>query len=272
LNLLTDRRSRAHWGLNLLTDRWLLTHWRLNLLTDRWLLAHWGLNLLTNRRLLAHRRLNLLTDRRNILRSASQDGLGMKVLAGQLFWTSLGLDRALGKGRSRTGAHGRRDRMNLLRVDRLNLDASGRRVLADGLGTQSLYLRRRCRGPGMLLKHLLLRGKRNLTRRWSQFGNYGTIGNCRRRRNRRTATAVRKHALPLRRYSGRGSDHLGLAYLVGVDANRGALDRLRRGERILRHRHDSIAIHIVDVGDVDVGHIYVCDPRIGDIHPADVIL
>jgi hypothetical protein len=78
----------------------------------------------------------------------------------------------------------------------------------------------------MLLQHLLLRGERNRTRRWSEFGDYRTIRNSGRGRNGITATAIRKNALPLRRYSGRGSDHLGLANLLGADSNSGALDRL----------------------------------------------
>src|SRR5208337_4197339 len=172
----------------------------------------------------------------------------------------------------RAGAHGRGDRMNLLPIDRLNWDASGRPVLAGALGAQGLQLRRRYRGAGMLLEHLLLRGERNRTRRWSEFGDYRTIGNSGRGRDGITATAIRKNALPLRRYPGRGSDHLRLAHLVGVDANPGALDRLSRGEGILRHRHDSIAVHIVDVRDVDVGDIDVGDARVGDVHLADVIL
>jgi hypothetical protein len=45
---------------------------------------------------------------------------------------------ALGKGWRRTGTHGRGDRMNLFDVDRLDLHACGRRVLAGDLGAQSL--------------------------------------------------------------------------------------------------------------------------------------
>ena len=123
----------------------------------------------------------------------------------------------------------------------------------------------------MLLQHLLLRGERNRRRRWSEFGDYGTIGNSSRGRNSFTTTAIRKHAFSLRRYFGRGSNHLSLANLVGVDVNPGALDRLSRGERILRHRHYSIPIHVVYVSDVDIGNVDVGDPGVGDVHLADVI-
>ena len=119
---------------------------------------------------------------------------------------------------------------------------------------------------------MLLRGERNRTRRWSESGDYGTIGNSGRGRNGFTTTAIRKNALPLRRYFRRSSDYLGLAHLVGVDANRGALDRLSRGKGTLRHRYYSIAIYVVDVRDVDVGNINVCDPRVSDVHLADVPL
>ena len=121
----------------------------MNLLTDRRLLTYRGLNLLTNRRGRGRRWLNLLANRRNILLPGGRDGLGRCVL--ELPWTSLGLGWALGKGRRRAGAHGRRDRMNLLRVDRLDLDVSRRLVLAGDLGAQCVQLRRRHRGPGILL-------------------------------------------------------------------------------------------------------------------------
>jgi len=119
LNLLPDRRSLACRGLNLLTDRGLS-------------LACRGLNLLTDRRL------SLPTSRRKILRPGGRNGLGRWVLVRRLPRTSLGLGWALGKGRRRTGAHGRGDRMNLFRVDRLDLHASGCQVLAGGLAAQGL--------------------------------------------------------------------------------------------------------------------------------------
>jgi hypothetical protein len=149
LNLLMDRRSRAHRGLNLLMGRRSLVDRWLNLLMHRRSLVHRGLDLLADRRRLAHRGLDLLADRRNILRTGGRDGLGRWVLGPPR--TSLGLGWALGKGRRRAGAHGRGDRMNLFRVNRLDLYASGRLVLAGDLGAQSLQLRGRYGGPGMLL-------------------------------------------------------------------------------------------------------------------------
>jgi hypothetical protein len=62
----------------------------------------------------------------------------MRDLARRRLRSCLGLGLALGKGRRRTGAHRRSDRMNLLGVDRLNLHACGRRVLAGNLGAQGL--------------------------------------------------------------------------------------------------------------------------------------
>jgi len=106
-------------------------------LTDRRSLARRRLSL-TDRRRLAHRRLSLPTSRRKILRPGGRDRLGRWVLVRRLPRTSLGLGWALGKGRRRTGAHGRGDRMNLLRVDRLDLHASGCQVLAGDLAAQGL--------------------------------------------------------------------------------------------------------------------------------------
>src|SRR5271165_325899 len=122
----------------------------------------------------------------------------------------------------------------------------------------------------MLLQHLLLRGKRNGTRRRSELGEYRTVRNSGWWRGCFPATAIRQNAGLHRRYSGRGSDYLGLAHLVGIDANRRALDRLSRGERIPRHRHYRAAIYIVDVGDVNFSDIDVRDPGVGDVHLADV--
>ena len=133
-------------------------------------------------------------------------------------------------------------------------------------------MRRRYRGPGVLLQHLLLRRKLNRRRRWSEFGDYGTIRQGGRRRGGFTATATRKDALSLRCHSRRGSDHLGLAHLVGVDANRRALDRLSRDERTLWHRHDGATIYVVDIGDVDVSDIDIRNPRVSHVHLADVTL
>ena len=83
------------------------------------------------------------------MRTGGRDGLGRWVLG--LPRTSLGLGWALGKGRRRAGAHGWDNRMNLSRVNRLDLYTSGRLVLAGDLGAQSLQLRGRYGGPGMLL-------------------------------------------------------------------------------------------------------------------------
>ena len=201
-----------------------------------------------------------------------RDDLGHRSLVRQLSLTVLGLGRALRKGRRRTGANGRGDRMNLLRVYRLDLSAYGRCVLAGVLGAQGLQLRRRYRVSGMLLQQLLLSGKRNCGRRWSEFGNYGAIRKSGRGRGGFAAIAIREHALPLRRYSRRGSDHLGLAHLVGIDSNRNALDRLSRHEGTLRYRNHGAAICVVDVGDVDVSDIDVRNLRVGDVDLADVTL
>jgi hypothetical protein len=162
--------------------------------------------------------------------------------------------------------------MNLLRIYRLNLHASGYWVLGGDPGPQGLQLLPHYRGSGMLLQHLLLRGKRNRVRRWSEFGDYGTIRKSGRGRGDSATTGIRQNALLLRCYSGRGSDHLGLAHLVGVDANRNALDRLSRHERILRHRHYGAAIYVVDVSHVDIGDIDVRDPRVSDVDLAYVTL
>src|ERR1035441_7192154 len=146
---------------------------------------------------LAHRRLSLLAYRRKALRTGGRDGLGLQVLVRRLPRTALRLGRPLGKGRRRAGAHVRRDRMNPCRVDRLDLHAPGGRGLAGGLDPPGPQLRRRQPGPRILLQHLLLRGKRNRRRRWSEFGDYGTIRKNGRGRSGPTAIAVRKNALPL---------------------------------------------------------------------------
>ena len=103
-------------------------------------MAHRRLNLLTHRRRgrLAHRRWSLRGGRGRTLRTGGRDGLGKRFLVGRLPRTVLGLGRALGKGRCRAGAHGRGDRTNLTRVDRLDLHASGCQVLADDLAAQGL--------------------------------------------------------------------------------------------------------------------------------------
>jgi hypothetical protein len=160
--------------------------------------------------------------------------------------------------------------MNLLGVNCLNLHTRGSRILPSGLGAQGLQLRRLYRGARVLLQHLLFSGKRNRTRRWSEFGNYRTIRKSGRRRGGFAAIAVGDDALTLRRYFGGGSYYLCLTHLVGVDVNRGALNGLRRYERILRHRHDGSAIYVIDVGDIDIGHIDVRNAGIGDVHLADV--
>ena len=73
----------------------------------------------------------------------------------------------------------------------------------------------------MLLQGLLFRREWNWPRRWRKFGNDRTIQNRSRRRGCSAAIIVRKNTLSLRHYSGRGSDHLSLAHLVGIDADRG---------------------------------------------------
>src|SRR5258708_40351947 len=100
----------------------------------------------------------------------------------------------------------------------------------------------------MLLQYLLLRGKRNRARRWSEFGDYRTIDNSGRRSSGSAAIVVREDAGLRRRSSWRGSDHLSLPHLVGLDTNRRALDRLSRRAGILRHRHYPVALYLVDVG------------------------
>jgi hypothetical protein len=162
--------------------------------------------------------------------------------------------------------------MNLFWVDRLNLHTRGRRVLASGLTAQGLQLRWLYRGARVLLQYLLLRGKRNRTRRWSEFGNYRTIRKSSRRRGGFPAIAIADNALPLRRYFGGGSDYLGLTHLVGVNVNHSALHRLGRYEGVLRHGHNGAAIYVVDVGDIDTGHIDVRNASVGDVHLADVAL
>ena len=138
LSLLVGRQSLTDRGLSLLMGRRHLADRGLSLLMDRRSLANRGLSLLMGRRRLADQGLSLLTGRWKILRTGDGDGLGTQVLVRRLPRTSLGLGWALGKGGRRTGAHGRRDRMNLLRVDRLDLHASWHLVLASGLGAQSL--------------------------------------------------------------------------------------------------------------------------------------
>src|SRR5580700_199595 len=124
----------------------------------------------------------------------------------------------------------------------------------------------------MLLQYLLLRGKRNRTRGRGEFGDHRTIRKGCRRSGCFATAAIRQHALRPRCNFRRGSDHLGLANLVGVHAHRGALDRLRRSKGILRHRHYGATIYVVDVSDVDVSDINVSNPRVSDVHLADVSL
>jgi hypothetical protein len=133
--LLANRRLSAllsYWrgrltrrGLSLLAGRRHLGHQRLNLLTGRRRLGHRGLSLLAGRRRLGRRGLSLLAGRGEILWTGGRDGLGLRGLARRLPRSVFGLGRALVKGRSRTWAYGRGDRMNLLRVYRLDLHASG---------------------------------------------------------------------------------------------------------------------------------------------------
>src|SRR5579863_7468953 len=118
----------------------------------------------------------------------------------------------------------------------------------------------------MLLQYLLLYAKWNRTRRRSKFGDHGTI--CKSGRWRRGFPTIRENAFPLRRYFRSGSDHLRLAHLVGVNAHRSALNGLSRGEGILRDRHNGTAIYIVNVGDVDVRYIDVCNPSVSNVHLA----
>jgi hypothetical protein len=73
----------------------------------------------------------------------------------------------------------------------------------------------------MLLQSLLFRSEWNRPRRWRKFGNDRTIQNRSRRRNCSAAVIVRKNTLSLRHYSRRGSDHLSLAHLVGINADGG---------------------------------------------------
>jgi hypothetical protein len=61
--------------------------------------------------------------------------LGLLALGRQSIW---GLGLTLHKGRRRAGPDRRGDRMNLFRVNRLDLHACGCRVLADDLGAQGL--------------------------------------------------------------------------------------------------------------------------------------
>jgi hypothetical protein len=138
LSLLARRGRLAQRGLSLHGGRRCLAHWGLSLLAGRGRLAHWGLSLHGGRRCLAHWGLSLLAGRGQILRTRGRARLGLRVLVRQLPRTVLGLGRALGKGRRRSGAHGWGDRMNLFRVDRLDPHASRRRVLAGGLCAQSL--------------------------------------------------------------------------------------------------------------------------------------
>lgn len=133
LSLLAHRgRSLARRRLGLLMDRWRgLAYRRLRLLMDRWRsLAQRRLGLRVDcRRSRVHRGLGLPTYRRKILRRRGRMGLRNRIPIRRLRWASLGL-RALGKGRSRTGMHGWSYRMDLFRIDRLDLNASRRRVLA----------------------------------------------------------------------------------------------------------------------------------------------
>ena len=98
-----------------------------------------GLSLFTSRRRrLPDGRLSLAC-RRNILRMSnrSRSGLGMRDLS-RLLRSGRGLCLALCKGRRGTGAHGRSYRMHLFGIDRLDLHACGRRILAGDLGAQGL--------------------------------------------------------------------------------------------------------------------------------------
>jgi len=265
LNRLTHRRFRPNRGLNLFAHR------KLNSVTHRGLWAHWRLNLLANRRL------NLLMNSRRILRASRHGGFIARILACGLCQTRPWFGRSLGKGRRCARAHGGRNGMDLLRVDPLNLAASGRRVLASRLRAQGLQLRRGDRGSRMRLQHLLPGGKRNRSLRWSKFGDDGTIRYCSGRSGSGTATGICQHALPLWRYFGSCPNNLGIANLGGVNTNAGMLNRLCRSKGILRHCHHCIAIRIgnvrnVDVRHIDVGDAQVGDAGIGDVHPADIIL
>jgi len=150
--LLANRRLSAllfYWRrrlgcrrLNLLAGRRRLGCRRLNLLAGRKRLGNRGLSLLAAPGRRGHRRLNLLTSRREVLWTGGWDGLRLRGLARRLPRSVLGLGRALGEGRCRTGADGRGDRMNLLCVYRLHLHAPGWWVLVNGLGPQGLQLLR----------------------------------------------------------------------------------------------------------------------------------
>ena len=124
----------------------------------------------------------------------------------------------------------------------------------------------------MLLQHLLFRCKRNRGRRRCKFGDYGTAHQGNRGRRRAVRIAICQNALPLRNYFGRGSDHLRLPHLVGVDVYRRLPDRLSRRKRVLGHCHDGSAIYVTDVRNIYVRDIDIRDPRVCDIHLADITI
>jgi len=142
LNLLMGRNRLGCRRLNLLMGRNCLGCRRLNLLAGRRRLGNRRLSLLAAPGRKGHRRLDLLASRREVLRTGGRDGLCLRGLARRLPRSVLGLGRALGEGRCRTGAYGRGDRMNLLCVYRLHLHAPGWWVLVNGLGPQGLQLLR----------------------------------------------------------------------------------------------------------------------------------
>lgn len=120
-----------------------------SLLVSRGRLMRRRRSLCMNRRRLVRGRLRLRMGRRSSLGVRRSCGLRRRVLHRRLGRTSLGLSRPLGKSWSWTVVHCRCDRMHLFRIDRSNLNASGRRLAASGLGAQRLQLRWRYRGATM---------------------------------------------------------------------------------------------------------------------------